>query len=76
MECTNTNKGSYAWKSLLQARHIIDLGAGWRIGNGESTLIRADKWLPKHPPIRIDSPPMTLPPDSKVSVLIDEVNHS
>lgn len=76
MECANTNKGSYAWKSLLQARHIVDLGASWRIGNGESTLTGSDKWLPKHPPARIASPPATLPLDSKVSVLIDEVKHS
>lgn len=76
MECANTNKGSYAQKSLLQARHIVDLGASWRIGNEESTLTRFDKWLPKHPPARIASPPATLPLDSKVSVLIDEVNHS
>lgn len=27
MECANPNKGSYAWKILLKARHVIDLGA-------------------------------------------------
>ena len=75
MECANPNKGSYAWKSLLQARHIIDLGASWRIGNGDSILIQADKWLPKHPSARIVSPPVTLPLEAKVSTLIDEVSH-
>lgn len=40
-----------------------------------STLIRFDKWLPKHLLARIVSPLVTLPLDSKVSVLIDEVSH-
>ena len=59
----------------MQARYVIDLGASWRIGSGESILIRDDKWLPKHPPARIVSPPVTLPLESKVSALIDEVNY-
>ena len=76
MKCANSNKGSYAWKSLLQARHVIELGVGWRIGDGESTLIQSDKWLPKNPSAMIVSPPVTLPLDSKVSAHIDEDNYS
>lgn len=76
MECASRNKGSYALESLLQARRIIDLGVGWRIGNEESIPIQSDKWLPKHPPAMIVSPPVTLPLEAKVSALIDEVNHS
>ena len=26
MVCDSSNKGSYAWKSLYQARHVIELG--------------------------------------------------
>ena len=41
-----------------------------------STLIRFDKWLPKHLLARIVSPLVTLPLDSKVSAHIDEDNYS
>ena len=28
MECNSSNnKGSYAWKSILQSRHVINVGA-------------------------------------------------
>lgn len=76
MECTNSNKGSYAWRSLLQARYVINLGAVWRVGDGRSTFIRTDKWLPKNPAVMIVSPPTVLPLDSRVSELIDEATHT
>ena len=34
LDCEAYNKGSYAWKSLLQAKHVVKLGAVWRVGNG------------------------------------------
>ena len=39
MECGSLNKGSYAWKSIIQAKHVIELGRIWRVGNGESIQI-------------------------------------
>ena len=75
MQCDNSNKGSYAWKSLLQARYVVDSGAGWRVGDHYSVAIRSDKWLPKNPPSLVASPPSSLPIDSSVSALIDQENH-
>ena len=39
IECESFNKGSYAWKSIIQAKHVIELGRIWRVGNGESIQI-------------------------------------
>ena len=36
---------SFAWRSILQARDVINKGAVWRVGNGESIKIWEHKWL-------------------------------
>ena len=46
MDCVNSDKGSYAWNSIIQAKHVIDMGRIWRHGNGQSIQIRGDRWLP------------------------------
>ena len=70
MECASLNKGSYAWKSILQSHHVIDVGAVWRIGDGLSVQIREAKWIPSLPAARIISPPVVLPPTSTMSSLM------
>ena len=35
MEATDSRMGSYAWKSILRGRDIIQRGELWRIGSGE-----------------------------------------
>ncbi|KAA3463976.1 reverse transcriptase [Gossypium australe] len=37
---------SYTWRSIWEARQILEEGVGWRIGNGESVNIWNDRWLP------------------------------
>ena len=76
MECDNPNKGSFAWKSLLQARHVLDLGTIWRVGNGESIVIRGDKWLPKISASKVISPAYALQLESRVCDLIDHEKHT
>lgn len=34
MEASDSNHGSYAWKSLLKGQEVIKRGARWRIGTG------------------------------------------
>ena len=36
MEAKEGHGGSYAWKSILKGRSVIERGAKWRVGNGES----------------------------------------
>ncbi|XP_075675073.1 uncharacterized protein LOC142644319 [Castanea sativa] len=76
MDCASLNKGSYAWKSILQSRHVVDVGAVWRIGDGQSVQICKDKWFPSLPATRSISPPSLLPPTSTVSDLIDSGSKS
>ena len=37
---------SYAWRSLLKAREMVENDARWVIGNGRSVQIFKDKWIP------------------------------
>ena len=41
-----SSSGSFAWKSILWARHLIEKGARWRVGDGKSIRIFQDAWLP------------------------------
>ena len=51
MEVANSRLGSYAWKSILRGRDIIQTGARWRVGRRENIHIWQHRWLPrKHPP--------------------------
>ena len=63
--------GSYAWQSILKARYVVRLRAGWRIGNGESVIVRKDKWLPTQHVNFIISPQRNFPNNTQVCALID-----
>lgn len=72
LEVTSHLKRSYAWKSILQSKHIIELGSIWRVGDGKSVKIQGDKWLPNPHCRSTVSPIFSLSLDSTVSSLIDE----
>ena len=38
----NSSSDSFAWKSILHSRNLIDREARWRIGNGQSIWIFQD----------------------------------
>lgn len=40
------HRASWSWASLLSASDIIKSGSKWQIGNGLSTRIWEDSWLP------------------------------
>ena len=67
-------KGSYDWQSILKARQVVRLGARWRIGIGESVIVRNDEWLPTQHVSCIITPQRNLPNNTQVSALIDEEN--
>ena len=51
MKSADSRLGSYAWKSILRGRDIIQRGARWSVGSGENINIWQHRWLPrKHPP--------------------------
>ena len=71
MEAANPSSASYAWKSIIKGREVIQRGAVWRIGDGRSVSIWGDRWLPvKHSP-KIVSPCTGTLAEAKVSSLID-----
>jgi hypothetical protein len=60
-----------AWRSICQARGVLEGGLWWRVGNGESIRIWEDKWLPSPSTPKITSPVSVLEVDARVSSLID-----
>ena len=64
--------GSFAWKSILWSRDLIERGSSWRIGSGKFVRTYKDAWLPS-PNGRISSPILHLAPESTVDFLIDPI---
>ncbi|KAK2419793.1 hypothetical protein QL285_030613 [Trifolium repens] len=46
MKATLPNSCSYTWRSIMQARRILQKGCFWSIGSGEEVNIWEDNWLP------------------------------
>ena len=46
LEVKEGHGGSYAWRSILRGRGVIQRGAKLRVGDGEKIKIWGDKWLP------------------------------
>ena len=76
MEASDSNPSSYAWKSILKGRYVYKQEARWRVGNGESTSIWGNFWLPlKHHP-RVLSPVVDDLFADRVSSLINHQTRS
>lgn len=71
LEAKDSIVGSYAWKSILSARDVIQKSMVWRIGNGQSVRIKENKWLPMKASSSIISPLPTILPETRVCSLID-----
>ena len=56
LDAPTPTKCSYAWKSILQFRKVIQKGAIWRVGDGRSISIWEHSWLPKLGMSRVVSP--------------------
>ena len=71
IEAAESRMGSYAWKSILKGRDVLQQGARWQVGNGEKIRIWQPHWLPrKHPPLVISSPIDSLQ-NATMDLLID-----
>ena len=62
---------SYVWRSILVAQEVVKKGIKWQVGNGSRIGIWRDKWLPTSSTHKVISPPLVLPLDATVDVLID-----
>jgi hypothetical protein len=46
MESNMGNNPSFAWRSIWNAKKLLQAGLLWRIGNGQTIHIWGDRWLP------------------------------
>ena len=71
MEAKESAIGSYAWKSILKGREVIQMGARFRVDNGKNIKIWQHHWLLiKHPPLS-SFPIIESMEDATVNCLID-----
>jgi hypothetical protein len=66
---------SYTWRSILHAKWILDKGCYWTIGDGETTNIWEDKWLPHQNGFKVWSRPQNIHQCSWVKDLINPNTH-
>ncbi|KAL5800553.1 hypothetical protein ACOSQ4_033437 [Xanthoceras sorbifolium] len=68
LDAATGSSPSFVWRSLLWGRDLVDLGSRWRIGNGASTRIYGDRWIPSPSTFKVYSL-ITLAPSAVVAVL-------
>ncbi|KAL0403870.1 UNVERIFIED_CONTAM: hypothetical protein Sradi_2027800 [Sesamum radiatum] len=51
---------SYAWRSILAMRPLLQAGIWWQVGDGKSISLAASPWLPMPSIFRLMVPPRTL----------------
>uniref|UniRef100_A0A2N9GPD6 Uncharacterized protein n=1 Tax=Fagus sylvatica TaxID=28930 RepID=A0A2N9GPD6_FAGSY len=70
MEASEKNRGSFAWRSILKAKELIQSGMSWRVGDGIRIPIKGSNWLLDEGHRRVLSPLPDLPKDARVVELI------
>jgi hypothetical protein len=62
---------SFAWRSIWQAKSLLEEGLMWRVGNGEKIKIWKDRWIPTSSTHRIQDPVQLLSREAKVAEIIN-----
>jgi hypothetical protein len=62
---------SFAWRSIWQAKSLLEEGIIWRVGNGSKIKIWEDKWIPSTFSHRIQDPVRVLNREAKVADIIN-----
>ncbi|XP_062170478.1 uncharacterized protein LOC133876208 [Alnus glutinosa] len=71
LEATLGSRSSYAWRSILSAKDLLQEGLVWRIRDGTHVKIWGDKWIPTATTYAIQSPRSVFDETATVSELID-----
>ncbi|KAK4385199.1 hypothetical protein Sango_2643900 [Sesamum angolense] len=60
----------FTWRSILSTQDLLVAGLHWKIGDGQTTVILGNLWLPRPHTFQLIHRPKSLQQDSKVAVLI------
>jgi hypothetical protein len=71
MEANVGYQPSYAWRSIVSTKDMLEVGARWSVGNGAKIRIWQDRWIPNQSDFKVWSPVNTLSEDALVETLID-----
>ncbi len=70
LEASDKVRGSFAWRSILKAKALINSGLSWRVGDGLQIPIKGSSWLLEEGHRCVLSPLANIPTDTKVVELI------
>lgn len=70
MQVNIGSNSNFAWRSIYNAKWVIQKGSCWRIGNGQSVNIWNENWIPSHHNFKVFSPHRDTPEVKLVSDLI------
>ena len=70
LEARVAKRTSFAWKSIMGAREVIDLGSRWCVGSGSRIHIWRDRWIPTKTTFKIQSLVKILTKNATIDSLI------
>nr|XP_023894138.1 uncharacterized protein LOC112006071 [Quercus suber] len=76
LEAKDSVSASYAWRSIIKGRDVIQKGAIWRVGDGQQIRIWGDNWLPMKGMAKVTSPQIRGQVNSSVASLINKSTNS
>ena len=66
-----SSRGSFAWRSILKARHVIKRWMLWRIGDGKTIRLFCDNWIPGDFPSKVVPCSLDASNEATISTMID-----
>ena len=76
LDAPSPNSGSFAWKSMVAARSVLDSGLRWQVGTENKIRIWQDQWLPTPPSFKMVTPCSIMSTMATVDNLIDPTTRS
>jgi hypothetical protein len=70
-EAPKPRSSSYTWRSILFGKELLQQGLRWGIGNGRTTKLLSDNWVPDLLPFQMKTR-ISVPEGAKVDLLIDQ----
>lgn len=72
LRAVHAHNPSYSWRSIMAGFEVIQLGAIWRVGNGNSIRIGLDNWVPDACNFRVG---LNLRAEDAIKPVSDFINH-